>query len=80
MNNEDTELKEVNNPDQLEFDFKDIDNSDCPRVALHNVIVLARIGMDTLGLKPDVWGTVTADAIIARDSIDLVKETFLKKV
>ena len=80
MNHENTELKEIDNPNQLEFEFKDAVTPCDKRLALENVIALARVGMDTLGLKTDVWGTVTADAIIARESIDLVKETFLKKV
>tara|TARA_B100000700_G_C14769387_1_gene725999 strand:- start:466 stop:720 length:255 start_codon:yes stop_codon:yes gene_type:complete len=80
MNHENIELKEINDPNQLEFDFTDNSVPSDVQLALENVIMLARTGMDSLGLKTDIWGTVTADALIARDSIDLVKETFLKKV
>jgi hypothetical protein len=78
--------------DQLEFEFMrpsewfaNQDKNQPVRqlpaeVALENVIVLAQAGMDSLGMKTDIWGTISADAIIARDSIDLVKEIFFKKV
>ena len=65
---------------QLEFAFTYDTNPADEQAALENVIMLARVGMDALALKTDVWGTITADALIARESIDIVKRTFFKKV